>query len=179
MWFPKPISQARWLHPLTILVAGIACTGAAGAAIKEGDFFPRLDPDRLKVLTGGGFPELEGKVLLVDFWASWCAPCRASFPAMEKLQGEFSSRGFAVVAVGIDEKSSAAAAFVKKLSPGFPTLHDPRQELVRQVEVPTMPTSFLVGRDGKVRFIYQGFHGERTESELRRRIDALLTEPRR
>jgi len=138
-----------------------------------------LDPDHLKVISGSGFPELAGKVVLVDFWASWCAPCKASFPVLDKLHREFSSRGFAVVAVGIDEKPAAAAAFVKKLSPGFVTLHDHRQELVRRVEVPTMPTSFLLGADGKVRFIHRGFHGDRTEAELRRQIEGLLAEPQR
>lgn len=179
MWFPKRVNLAGWRRLLIVLCLGMAWAGQVGAAVKEGDSFPRLDPDHLKVISGSGFPELAGKVVLVDFWASWCAPCKASFPALDKLHREFSSRGFAVVAVGIDEKPAAAAAFVKKLSPGFVTLHDHRQELVRRVEVPTMPTSFLLGADGKVRFIHRGFHGDRTEAELRRQIEGLLAEPQR
>ena len=179
MWCPNPMNSAGWRRLLTTLFLGMACAGPADAAVKEGDAFPRLEPGRLKVIAGGAFPELADKVVLVDFWASWCAPCKASFPAMEKLHREFSSRGFAVVAVGIDENPAAAAAFMKKLSPDFPALHDHRQELVRQVEVPTLPTSFLLGRDGKVRLVHQGFHGERTESELRRQIEVLLAEPKR
>jgi peroxiredoxin len=95
---------------------------------------------------------------------------------LAKLDRELGARGFQVVAIGIDEKPTAAEAFVKKLNPGFPTLHDHGQKLVRRVEVPTMPTSFLLGRDGKVRFIHRGFHGDRTESELRRQIAELLAE---
>ena len=120
--------------------------------------------------------QFRGKVVLLDFWASWCAPCKASFPMLAKLDRELGARGFQVVAIGIDEKPTAAEAFVKKLNPGFPTLHDLGQKLVRRVEVPTMPTSFLLGRDGKVRFIHRGFHGDRTESELRRQIAELLAE---
>lgn len=95
---------------------------------------------------------------------------------LAKLDRELGARGFQVVAIGIDEKPTAAEAFVKKLNPGFPTLHDLGQKLVRRVEVPTMPTSFLLGRDGKVRFIHRGFHGDRTESELRRQIAELIAE---
>lgn len=148
----------------------------AQAAVKEGDAFPKLDPSELKVL-GGTFPETAGKVVLVDFWASWCAPCKASFPTLAKLNRELGPRGFVVVAVGIDEKPAAAESFVKKLSADFPTLHDQAQRLVRRVEVPTMPTSFLLSRDGKVRFIHRGFHGDRTEAEMRRQIAGLLAEP--
>jgi thiol-disulfide isomerase/thioredoxin len=115
-------------------------------------------------------------VVLVDFWASWCGPCKASFPALAQLQRDFAARGLLIAAVSVDEKPAAASAFVKKLAPNFPTLHDRSQTLVKQVGVPTMPTSYLLGRDGRVRFVHQGFHGETTERELRRQIETLLAE---
>lgn len=163
------------LHFLAVFL-GLSLANSSHGAVKEGDAFPKLEPADLRVLAGGAFPETKGKVVLVDFWASWCAPCKASFPMLAKLDRELGARGFQVVAIGIDEKPTAAEAFVKKLNPGFPTLHDHGQKLVRRVEVPTMPTSFLLGRDGKVRFIHRGFHGDRTESELRRQIAELLAE---
>lgn len=163
------------LHLLMVFL-GLALASSSNGAVKEGDAFPRLEPADLRVLAGGAFPETEGKVVLVDFWASWCAPCKASFSMLAKLNRDLGPKGFQVVAVGIDEKTSAAEAFVKKMNPGFPTLHDHGQKLVRRVEVPTMPTSFLLGRDGKLRFIHRGFHGDRTESELRRQIAELLAE---
>lgn len=168
----------RLFGRLVLLCLALCPAATEAAAIKEGEAFPKLDPSELRLLTGGAFPETAGKVVLVDFWASWCAPCKASFPMMAKLHRDLGPRGFAVVAVGIDEKAAAADAFVKKMAPGFPTLHDQGQQLVRKVEVPTMPTSFLIGRDGKVRFIHQGFHGERSEAELRRHIEMLLAEGR-
>ncbi|MFM8335802.1 MAG: TlpA family protein disulfide reductase [Opitutaceae bacterium] len=175
---PKTFYARRPGHPLLLLCLGVALATLARAAVKEGDAFPKLEPADLKVLVGSTLPDTEGKVVLVDFWASWCAPCKASFPMLAKLNRELGPKGFVVVAVGIDEKPAAADAFVKKLNPDFPTLHDHSQRLVRRVEVPTMPTSFLLGRDGQVRFIHRGFHGDRTEAELRRQIAELLAQPK-
>jgi thiol-disulfide isomerase/thioredoxin len=169
-------TPSRLIKRAALLFIGVLIAAAGKAAVKGGDVFPKFDPAELRVLAGGAFPETAGKVVLVDFWASWCAPCKASFPMMAKLHRDLAARGLVVVAVGIDEKAAAADAFVKKLSPVFPTVHDQGQNLVKKVEVPTMPTSFLLGRDGKVRFVHEGFHGDRTESELRRQIEALLAE---
>jgi|DEB19_MinimDraft_3_1074340.scaffolds.fasta_scaffold44928_2 thiol-disulfide isomerase/thioredoxin len=174
---PDTPNTRRSGHPLLLVCLGFVLATFTRGAVKEGEAFPKLEPADLKVLTGSAFPETKGKVVLVDFWASWCAPCKASFPILAKLNRELGPKGFVVVAVGIDEKPAAADAFVKKLNPDFPTLHDHAQRLVRRVEVPTMPTSFLLGRDGQVRFIHRGFHGDRTEAELRRQIAELLAQP--
>lgn len=146
------------------------------AEIKVGSPFPALAAAGLEPLSGGSLPDTTGKVVLVDFWASWCAPCKASFPMIAKLHQDLSGRGLIIAAVGIDEKPALAAAFVKKLAPPFLTLHDKQQKLVQQVVVPTMPTSYLIGRDGRVRFVHEGFHGEATDRELRRQIESLLAE---
>jgi len=156
----------------------LACVALpwARADVKVGAPFPALAPAGLVTLAGGELPVTAGKVVLVDFWASWCAPCKASFPMMAKLHKDFASRGLVIVAIGIDEKAAAAKSFVKKLAPPFATLHDREQQLVKQVVVPTMPTSYLLGRDGRVRFMHEGFHGDSTERELRQQIETLLAE---
>ena len=150
--------------------------GTAHAETKVGDAFPSLAAAGLVPLGDAELPALKGQVVLVDFWASWCAPCKASFPMMAQLQKEFGARGFVVAAIGVDEKPAAAAAFVRKLSPPFATLHDREQKLVSQVVVPTMPTSYLLGRDGRVRYVHRGFHGDSTDRELRQQIADLLAE---
>ena len=164
---------------VTRILRFLAVTAALGLAprltaqVVAGDLFPALSA---AALGGGPLPATAGKVTLVDFWASWCAPCKASFPAYSRLQTDFRARGLVVVAVSVDESAPAYAAFVAKLKPAFTTVHDARHLLVAQVQVPTMPTSYLVDRSGRVRFLHPGFHGDATERELRAEVEILLAE---
>ena len=96
-----------------------------------------------------------------------------------RLQRDFAGEGLVVVGVGVDDTPQAFTVFVARLKPGFVTLHDSKHALVALVQVPTMPTSYVVDRTGKVRFIHAGFHGEDTERELRREVQALLAEGRK
>jgi thiol-disulfide isomerase/thioredoxin len=159
---------------ITALCVG-ACIALTGlhAGMTVGDKFPPLDAFPF---AGGIPPDTAGKVTLVDFWASWCAPCKASFPIYAQLQTDFQSRGLVVVAVSVDEKQAAFEAFVRQLKPPFVTMRDQDHRLVSRVDVPTMPTCFLLGRDGRVRFVHQGFHGAETTQDIRREIDTLLAE---
>ena len=160
------------LNRLCWLAAAALLTGApVRAEIKTGDVFPAL---AIAGLAGGTAPATAGHVVLVDFWASWCAPCKASFPALAKLHADYAARGVVIVAVSVDEKPADFAAFVKKWSPPFAVLHDRGQQLVRTVRVPAMPTTYLLDRAGRVRFLHQGYHGESTDRELRAELDQLL-----
>jgi thiol-disulfide isomerase/thioredoxin len=162
---------AAWLRP-ALLGALLAFTPALRAQIKVGDSFPSLQSAELD----GARPDTAGKVLLVDFWASWCTPCKASFPAYARIYGDFSPRGLALVAVSVDKVPADYAAFLRKMAPPFATARDVGQRLVTMVRVPSMPTSYLMGRDGRVRFIHEGFHSAGTEAEIRKEIEALLNE---
>ncbi|HWA24325.1 MAG TPA: TlpA disulfide reductase family protein [Lacunisphaera sp.] len=124
----------------------------------------------------GPLPETRGRVLLVDFWASWCAPCQESFPELARIHREFEARGVTFVAVSVDRRARDYEAFVKKHAPAFATVRDTRQEFVAAVGVPAMPTSLVVGRDGKIRAILAGFHGEKTATALRAALEAALAE---
>ncbi len=168
------ISQrSRNIRAKFLLLAGLAAlvSNSSRAAIETGDLFPSLAAANL---AGGTLPPVAGKILLVDFWASWCAPCKASFAALGRLNAEFASRGLVIVAISVDEKPAAYRAFVQKWQPPFAALLDRGQNLVRTVQVPAMPTSYLVGPDGRVRFVHRGFHGGATEAEWRAHIEALL-----
>jgi thiol-disulfide isomerase/thioredoxin len=143
------------------------------AQVKPGDSFPSIDAS---VLAGGPLPVTSGKVVLFDFWASWCAPCKASFPAYSQLSSDYAGRGLVIIAVSVDDSPDAFAAFVARMRPTFTTVDDAQHRLVGAVQVPTMPTCYLVDRTGKVRFMHAGFHGGQTERDLRSEIERLLAE---
>jgi thiol-disulfide isomerase/thioredoxin len=162
----------RLKFPLLCLLFGAGVTGGH-AAVAVGETFPSLGAAALE---GGPPPATAGRVTLVDFWASWCDPCKASFPAYAQLQSDYRTSGLLIVAVSVDVDPDKFAAFVKRVAPPFPILRDATHQLVRQVQVPVMPTCYLLGRDGRVRFVHQGFHGAESEREIRREIDSLLAE---
>ena len=150
-------------------------TGPVGirAGVAVGDSFPVFSS------TGPaqpGLPVIAGRITMVDFWASWCAPCKESFPVYAQLHADYASRDFAIVAISVDEQAAAFERFVKKMSPPFPVWRDASQQLVRRVEVPAMPTCYLLDRTGRVRFVHQGFHGAATNRQIRAEIDRLLAE---
>ena len=161
------------LRSLVVSMAAILSIFSARAQIKVGDAFPSL---AAADLGGGSLPATDAHVVFVDFWASWCAPCKASFPAYGRIFSDYAPRGLVILAVSVDENASAYSAFVKKSAPPFPTVRDQHTKLVREVQVPSMPTSYLIGRDGKVRYIHVGFHSGETEKELRSEIETLLAE---
>jgi thiol-disulfide isomerase/thioredoxin len=156
---------------LAALSALFALAVGAHAQIKPGDQFPAL---AAAGLTGAPLPDTAGKVVLVDFCASWCAPCRASFPTYSKLQAEYGPRGFVIVAVSVDDQPANYAAFVKKLHPGFVVVNDAASHLVSEVKPAAMPTSYLLDRSGKVIAVHTGYHSGTTEKELRQDLDRAL-----
>jgi thiol-disulfide isomerase/thioredoxin len=107
-----------------------------------------------------------GKVVLVDFWASWCGPCLRSFPWMNELQQRHAGAGLVIVAVNLDQERALADAFLQKLPPKFRVEFDAGGAVARQFDVQAMPTSFLVDRRGRVRHRHAGFRdAQRAERE--------------
>jgi thiol-disulfide isomerase/thioredoxin len=123
-------------------------------------------------------PLVDGKarVTYVDFWASWCGPCRESFPWMNRMQEKFGPQGLRIVAINLDAKRPDAQAFLAQLPARFELGFDAGGATARQFGVKTMPSSVLVGPDGKVIAVHQGFRPE-DEAELERQIAAALGRP--
>lgn len=119
--------------------------------------------------------EFKGRVVLVDFWASWCAPCKVSFPALDSLHEEFHDSGLDVVAINLDEDAKGALAFLAGKSPSMTVLFDPKGRSPEAFKVDGMPSSFLIDRDGNIRFRHMGFT-DQTRTDFRREIKILLGE---
>lgn len=140
------------------------------AAVKQGDVFPSPAAHGVS----GKLPATKGKVVLYDFWASWCAPCRAALPGYEKIYQKYRSMGFEVIAVGTDDNAEAAKKFTNGLKLSFPVVADTGQKFVALVSPSSMPTAYLVGKDDKVISVHKGFHGEKSINELSAAIEAAL-----
>ena len=142
----------------------------APAALKVGDTLPDLASFQLE----GKLPaDLKGKIVLVDFWASWCLPCAESFPALDELQKKYGDK-LVVLAVNVDEKEANMKKFLTKHPVSFTIVRDAGQKLVAVAEPQTMPTSFILDGEGKVRFAHKGFHGEKSRAEYISEIESLL-----
>jgi len=116
---------------------------------------------------------LKGKVVYVDFWASWCVPCRQSFPWMNAMHRQYGGAGLVVVAVNMDQTRADADAFLQKYPADFTVRFDPAGQLAPTFKVRGMPTSALLGRDGKVLLVHEGFR-EKDKAELEQAIRSAL-----
>ena len=144
---------------------------SALASVKVGQAFPDLSAFKLE----GKLPDsLKGKVVLVDFWASWCGPCGESFPVMEELQKKYGAQGLIIIAVNEDEKKADMEDFLKAQRISFIVVRDTAQKLVAITGIETMPSSFLLGSDGKIMFAHSGFHGASTHRQYEQEIESLL-----
>jgi cytochrome c biogenesis protein CcmG/thiol:disulfide interchange protein DsbE len=114
-----------------------------------------------------------GSVVYLDFWASWCGPCRQSFPWMNEIQAKYKSKGFQVVAVNLDAKTDDAMKFLAQVPADFTVAFDSKGQMPRVYGVKGMPTSFLIDRNGKVLLQHAGFRPADKE-ELEKQIQAAL-----
>ncbi|NOY66725.1 MAG: TlpA family protein disulfide reductase [Gammaproteobacteria bacterium] len=113
----------------------------------------------LKSLSGKNIKlsEYRGDVVMVNFWASWCGPCRQEMPALEQLYKKYKDLGFVILGVNLDEDSSKAAALLKKIPVSFPILYDSTNKVAKLYDVKAMPTTYLIDRNGKLRYLHKAY----------------------
>jgi peroxiredoxin len=116
---------------------------------------------------------LEGKVVLIDFWASWCAPCKQELPQLERLYRKHKDKGLVVIGVNVDSDVAKARALAAELKLSFPVVHDGDHKVAGRFEPPRMPSSYLVDRKGVVRYVHAGFRAG-DEVEIEKQLKALL-----
>lgn len=160
--------------PAVLMAAMVLLSVAtAWAGWKVGATLPDLRPAGLEGMMA---TNLAGKVVLVDFWASWCSPCKASFPVLNTLQEKFAAQGLIVLAINEDESADAMKKFLKEHPAVFTVLHDAGHKLVQSAGVESMPTSYLIDRNGIIRFHHNGFHGDKTARQYEEEIQSLIKE---
>jgi thiol-disulfide isomerase/thioredoxin len=165
----------RQLTSRALRLAGVlaAFAAAPALALEEGDVAPAWSAPAL----AGGAPvslaAARGKVVYLDFWASWCAPCRTALPAIEELRREFPAEAFTVLAVNVDREPEAARRFLARNPVGYPSATDPEGRIPASFGLETMPTSYLIDREGVIRYVHRGFQ-RGDVAALRARIAALV-----
>lgn len=131
---------------------------AASAVLATGAAFAEPSEDASEFDLGA----YKGKVVYLDFWASWCGPCAQSFPYMEELKQSYGKQGLEIIAVNVDHSRERADAFLNKMQSDLHVIYDPKGRLANRFKVKDMPTSMLIDRGGAVRYVHQGFFPEKT-----------------
>lgn len=114
--------------------------------------------------------ELRGEVVMVNFWATWCGPCREEMPALNRLHEKYRAAGFTLLGVSIDDKPDGAVQMAKRLKVAYPLLHDTEKRASRQYDVSAMPMTFLIDRSGRMRFAHRGYvpgYEDKYEAQIR------------
>jgi thiol-disulfide isomerase/thioredoxin len=159
-----------------LVAAFLALLPAVAAAVEPGGPAPALTLAPLSQGQPMSLAAQRGKVVYVDFWASWCVPCRLSMPALDALQKKHGARGFVVVGVNKDVSTADAERFLKRMPVGFALAADPADAAARAFDVKAMPSGYLVDRKGVVRRVHRGFT-EETARALEKDVESLLAEP--
>ena len=134
-------------------------------AVEPGQALPALNLSEVQAT--------KGQYIYIDYWASWCGPCRQSFPWMNALQAKLGPKGLKVVAVNVDAKRTDADKFLTHTPAQFTVAFDPKGESAKKLAIKTMPTSLLVSPDGTVLFVHSGFRTE-DAGQLEGRILSMM-----
>jgi len=119
--------------------------------------------------------ELRGQVVMLNFWASWCGPCRKEMPILEKIHKKYKRLGFTLLGVNVEENSMDAKNYLKDVKVTFPILFDTRQKTSKLYNVSAMPTTIIIDRNGNKRFIHKGYKAG-YENDYKRQVKKLLRE---
>jgi len=157
------------------------CLSLSAAAVQAADEdivrpAPNCALSSLDVADHYDLQRFKGKVVYVDFWASWCGPCVQSFPYMNSLDKELKDKGLQVLGINLDENAEDAKIFVSNTPPEFLVAADNNGACAKEFGVKAMPSTYLVDRKGVIRDVHYGFRAGETK-EFRVKVEQLLAEP--
>ena len=147
--------MTRWIFAVMGLLGAVTAS-----AVELGQVAPETRGERLLYDQTLDLADLRGKTVLLDFWASWCGPCKQSLPMLDQLE---------IVAVNLDENPEAARRFLKRYPVSYPVIADPEASLAAVYKIPTMPTSFIINPQGVVTWRHEGFRPSEI-SEIRKQL---------
>jgi peroxiredoxin len=158
-----------------LLGAALAvCAGLSGGAASPTAAAPDFT---LRTADGRNLrlQELRGQVVMVNFWASWCAPCRVEMPHLNKLSDKYRASGFTLLGVNVDDDPRNAMNAAARMGVKFPVLLDADKRVVKMYDVATMPSTVLIDRDGRMRYLHRGYR-EGYEATYDKQVRELLKE---
>lgn len=161
-----------------IMIASFSLVAEAGSRkLRIGDKFPAFRLNHL--VSKKPFPEksVVGKIALIDFWGSDCAPCRESIPELNILFKEFKGKNFEMIGINVDEDNQDTKNFLSEFKPAYTLLDDQKHSLIKTLGVEQMPTTYLVDQKGIIRFINKGFRSGDREI-LKKQINGLIMKSR-
>ena len=172
----KTLSIVRSASALRIVASVVfaVVAGTASSAIAPSTPAPDFS---LHAMSGPNMrlQDQRGRVVMVNFWATWCAPCRQEMPQLNRLYQKYRSSGFVLLGVNVDDDPSKAAEVATKLGVTFPVLLDADKRVSKLYDLNTMPSTVVIDRDGKMRFLHRGYRAG-TEAEYEQTIRGLLKE---
>lgn len=119
--------------------------------------------------------DLRGQVVMLNFWASWCGPCRQEMPLLDELYKRYGRAGFTLLGVNVDTNPADADRYLKKVQVSFPVLYDTQSVAAKAYDVSAMPTTIMIGRDGKMRYLHKSYEAG-DEAKYRQFIKELIRE---
>lgn len=142
-------------------------------AVEQGDIIPDCKLNSLSDAKTTSLKQFQGKVLYIDFWASWCGPCAKSFPFLNTLHDGLNGDDFQIIGINLDENTTDAQDFLAKYPASFSVVSDVQEQCAKQFAVQAMPSSYLVDRNGIIRHVHLGFRADEA-GELKGLVEKLL-----
>ncbi|MFI4867778.1 MAG: TlpA disulfide reductase family protein [Steroidobacterales bacterium] len=159
------------------LIAGLALAGVAGLPAASAAAGTPAAAFQLPAAAGDpvNLADLKGQVVLINFWASWCGPCRQEMPVLDQLYRKYKTAGFTLLGVNVEPKSGDAISFLKATPVSFPILFDTQSKVSTLYEVSGMPSTVIVDRKGNIRYVHHGYKpGD--EGQYQDQIRSLMRE---